>query len=168
MEVAREVLDRRSGILEGARALETCLFRCGLEDDADLIIIRGVDSESDRFPLGKARENWDPKALAELDPEIKASGEYYRDVIEEACRRIVVRFGYPDDADGDALRRVALTADMSKPMDIDFAVAVPDEAWANDVARVVASRGYATKVVSEAGEWTAIARNAWSPHMTPS
>jgi hypothetical protein len=27
---------------------------------------------------------------------------------------------YPDDADGDALRRIAATADMSRPMDIDF------------------------------------------------
>lgn len=35
---------------------------------------------------------------------------------------------YPNDADGDALRRVAgAGSDMSKPMDIDFAVAAPDE-----------------------------------------
>ena len=33
---------------------------------------------------------------------------------------------YPDDADGDALRRIASTgADMSRPMQIDFFVAVP-------------------------------------------
>jgi hypothetical protein len=32
---------------------------------------------------------------------------------------------FPNDADGDALRRVAERSDMSKPMDIDFAVDVP-------------------------------------------
>ena len=29
---------------------------------------------------------------------------------------------FPNDADGDALRRIAERSDMSKPMDIDFAV----------------------------------------------
>ena len=33
---------------------------------------------------------------------------------------------YPNDTDGDALRRIAsLGNDMTRPMEIDFAVAVP-------------------------------------------
>ena len=36
---------------------------------------------------------------------------------------------YPNDADGDVLRRVAAGgADMSKPMDIDFFIVASDEA----------------------------------------
>ena len=34
---------------------------------------------------------------------------------------------YPNDGDGDALRRVAERSDMSKPMDIDFALDVPSK-----------------------------------------
>ncbi len=40
---------------------------------------------------------------------------------------------FPDDADGDALRRVAERSDMSKPMDIDFAVDVPSKRSGEEV-----------------------------------
>ena len=50
---------------------------------------------------------------------------------------------YPHDADGDALRRVAADgSDMSKPMDIDFQVAAPDEATAERVADEASELGY--------------------------
>ncbi len=64
---------------------------------------------------------------------------------------------YPADADGDALRRVAAGGnDMSRPMDIDFAVEVPDESTALRVAEVVAGHGYTPKVCQdeEDGSWT--------------
>ena len=51
--------------------------------------------------------------------------------------------GFPDDADGDALQRIADDgSDMSKPMWIDFQVAVPDEAAAGGLAEVAQKRGY--------------------------
>ena len=50
---------------------------------------------------------------------------------------------YPNDADGDALRKVAESgADMSRPMVIDFSVEVPDERTARRVAEVVATHGF--------------------------
>ena len=50
---------------------------------------------------------------------------------------------YPDDADGDALRKVAESgADMSRPMVIEFSVDVPDERAARRVAEVVAPVGF--------------------------
>jgi regulator of RNase E activity RraB len=50
---------------------------------------------------------------------------------------------YPDDADGDALRRVAGDgADMSRPMVIEFTVDAPDETAASVVAERVSARGY--------------------------
>ncbi len=57
---------------------------------------------------------------------------------------------YPDDADGDALRRVAsMGADMSRPMDIDFFVAVPDRQAGESVAKLASSLGYRTEVVHD-------------------
>ncbi|MGO8999314.1 MAG: ribonuclease E inhibitor RraB [Polyangiaceae bacterium] len=53
---------------------------------------------------------------------------------------------FPNDADGDALRRIAERSDMSKPMDIDFAVDMPSQASAVDMARLAAQRGYRTAV----------------------
>ena len=54
---------------------------------------------------------------------------------------------YPDDADGDALRRIAASgADISKPMDIDFFVAASKEATAKVVADKAAELGYCTEI----------------------
>jgi hypothetical protein len=64
---------------------------------------------------------------------------------------------YPDDADGDALRRLAEDgSDLSQPMDVDFAVAVPDEKAGHALARLAASRGYRPELSQdeETGEWT--------------
>jgi hypothetical protein len=55
--------------------------------------------------------------------------------------------GIPNDSDGDALRRVARDgSDMSKPMFINFQVAVPDEACANALANVASKLGYRVRV----------------------
>ena len=54
---------------------------------------------------------------------------------------------YPDDSDGDALRNVAATgSDMSKPMFVDFQVAVPDEAAAKELADVARKLGYHVRI----------------------
>jgi hypothetical protein len=72
---------------------------------------------------------------------------------------------FPNDADGDALRRVAERSDMSKPMDIDFAVDVPDQARGEEMARLVTQRGYATAVEYDAPSqrWTCYC----TKHMVP-
>jgi hypothetical protein len=50
---------------------------------------------------------------------------------------------FPNDADGDTLRRIANDgSDMHKPMFINFQVAVPDEAAANGLANVAYAMGY--------------------------
>ena len=63
---------------------------------------------------------------------------------------------FPNDADGDALRRVAERSDMSKPMGIDFAVDVPNQARGEEMAQLAAQRGYATTVKCDAPSqrWT--------------
>jgi hypothetical protein len=59
-----------------------------------------------------------------------------------------MRGRYPDDADGDALRRVAsMGCNMTKPMEIDFFVAVPDREAGQRVAELATRRGYRTGVV---------------------
>jgi hypothetical protein len=64
---------------------------------------------------------------------------------------------YPDDADGGALRGLASGgSDMSRPMEIDFTIAVPDERAARNVAAAVVKRGYAADVFfdDEDNAWT--------------
>jgi hypothetical protein len=50
---------------------------------------------------------------------------------------------YPDDDDGDALRRVAEDgADMSRPMEIEFSIDVSDVERARLLAERIAALGY--------------------------
>jgi|ERR1022692_4020220 hypothetical protein len=54
-----------------------------------------------------------------------------------------MRIDYPDDDDGDALRRVAEHgADMSQPMKIEFSIDVPDLARAHSLAERIAARDF--------------------------
>lgn len=54
---------------------------------------------------------------------------------------------FPNDADGDALRRLLNHgSDFTKPMTVDFQVAVPDETAANGLAGVVDKLGYRVRV----------------------
>jgi hypothetical protein len=58
-----------------------------------------------------------------------------------------VQHDFPNDADGDALRRLADGgSDLSKPMSLDFQIAVPNEVAANGLAEVVYNRGYRVKI----------------------
>jgi hypothetical protein len=62
--------------------------------------------------------------------------------------------GYPDDADGDAMERVATSSDLSRPMLVDFAVSVPSAAAASEVGKRAGARGYSVEVAQEDESWT--------------
>jgi hypothetical protein len=63
----------------------------------------------------------------------------------------------PYDADGDALRRLKSTgADLTKPMEIDFSVVIPDQDSGAAFAKVAQTSGFQTKVYKGAhsNRWT--------------
>jgi len=54
---------------------------------------------------------------------------------------------FPSDSDGDALRRlVSDGSDLSRPMFIDFQVAVPDEPAAKELAVAASKLGYHVRI----------------------
>lgn len=63
----------------------------------------------------------------------------------------------PNDADGDVLRRLIVTgSDLSKEMEIDFTVDVPNKEYGTAFVQVVEPLGFRTNVDqdSETGDWT--------------
>ena len=53
----------------------------------------------------------------------------------------------PDDADGDAMRRVIEDgSDVGRPMDIDFMIACPDVAAAESIAPLAEAAGYGVSI----------------------
>lgn len=65
---------------------------------------------------------------------------------------------FPNDADGDALRRcVDGGSDLSKPMLVNFQVAVPNEAAARGLSVVASKLGYRVEIYASPGcslPWT--------------
>jgi len=58
---------------------------------------------------------------------------------------------FPNDADGDSLRRIAEDgSDLTKPMFVDFQVAVPDRSSAEQLAVAAGNLGYRTKIYESA------------------
>ena len=60
---------------------------------------------------------------------------------------------YPDDADGDALARIAADGvDMSQPLTLDFAIHAPSEEAARAIADSLSRKGFETSVDFDEGE----------------
>lgn len=60
---------------------------------------------------------------------------------------------YPDDEDGAVLAALAAQGvDMSMPLLIEFAVAVPDEESAEDCLQAIIRAGYASRIEYDEGE----------------
>ena len=60
---------------------------------------------------------------------------------------------YPDDEDGAVLADLAAAGvDMSQPLQIDFPVAVPDEAAAKKTHKAMTAAGYDAEIVFDDGE----------------
>ena len=94
-EVAQAVLEHRLGICEGSRLLAR-LAHDLVPDwrmDPDFVVLGALDSDSDRFPLGQIRDQWDPTALAALDVEREEIERRTEPKVMAACRSIVLRLG---------------------------------------------------------------------------
>jgi len=60
---------------------------------------------------------------------------------------------YPNDADGQALANVAASGmDMSQPVPIEFAIAVPGEHAGKAVYQAVSQKGYQSELYFDEGE----------------
>ncbi len=94
VRVARALLNRQIGIIEGSRRL--CSLRSQVSDDdfdADFMGFVAIESETDHLPVGPVRANWSSEALKEKDIEIKEAEDFYRNQIVEDCKRLIERFG---------------------------------------------------------------------------
>lgn len=94
-KVATDVLTGRLDPLVGCRQL---VQRHGelpehVRTSPHLILLVGIESETDGFPLGEVRERWDPGVLASLDEERRAYVRANIDALREAMRGILALCG---------------------------------------------------------------------------
>ena len=91
---AQAVLAGDLGIIEGARVLSSLAPRLvdNWATDPEFHVFGVLDSETDHLPVGRVRELWDPSALAEKDVTVQRIEAASRTEVEEACRRLMVRY----------------------------------------------------------------------------
>lgn len=90
--LARKIVDGEIGVIEGSRQMMAYADRLHAGDTEEFRIFCGIDSESDHFPLGRAREHWSANALREKDAEIKAFEDFYRACAVEAARKMLEKY----------------------------------------------------------------------------
>jgi hypothetical protein len=92
----RTVLNVARGMLDGSILLvEGCRKLVGLRTDAQIPandafnVFRGVESETDDYPVGNVRSEYAPELLARLDAEVSTYMSQVRPAVIEACRQII-------------------------------------------------------------------------------
>jgi hypothetical protein len=92
-QLAQKIIDNQIDLVEGCRKIDQLSYfldDSGLYNgNKDLLFIKGICSESDRFPLGKVRETCSPKHLAELDLDKRKFIAFYKDAVLDSCQNII-------------------------------------------------------------------------------
>jgi hypothetical protein len=91
VRVARGILDGSIGIVAGARQITRLRFGSTAENDSDILIFVGIDSESDHLPLGDVRRHWDAEALKAKDEELQLYEARVKERAFRACESFIAR-----------------------------------------------------------------------------
>ncbi len=91
-ETAQAVVAGTLGPIEAARRFVGLAAELGALEDEEFSFFLDVDTQSDHFPLGSARECWSPVALRRED---LVRGEYEATIREAAlghCRSLIAKY----------------------------------------------------------------------------
>lgn len=89
VSVATAMTNGELNLIEGVRRIVALRHDVGNPDDEIFMPIRAIESETDHFPIGAAREHWAPSHLKRVDAEIEQYLADVRSEIIEVCREIV-------------------------------------------------------------------------------
>jgi hypothetical protein len=93
VNIATQMLDGKTGIIEGARLLWRLQSEVTDQDfDADFLIFILIVSETDGLPIGPERELWATSALIEKDKQVEHAQDLYREEALASCKALVERF----------------------------------------------------------------------------
>lgn len=88
-QALRDLLSGRGSLTEAVRdVVQWARSNHGLDDEFFRIFV-GVDSDTDRFPLGAVRDKWSEGALREVDAERLAAENHYRELVMDSSRLLL-------------------------------------------------------------------------------
>ena len=102
VETAQAVVARSVGVVEATRRFMELAAELDALDDEDFQYFIEIDSRSDGFPLGIAREQWSATALEREDLDRRKYETSVHDDAVAHCRSLIARH-----REGDANHRIA-------------------------------------------------------------
>ncbi len=93
VHVARLLLERNIGFLEGVRCLAELRHLVKDPEDDVFATIRAIDSQTDHFPLGEVRKRTAEGALARMDGELEQFALRSSPELDRACVALIERYG---------------------------------------------------------------------------
>jgi hypothetical protein len=89
-EILAKVIDGKYSILLAARQIVQLFHEIDFdENDKDLLVFIGIDSESDNLPIGPEKTYWSEDALRNKEKEIEKTEKWALDVGIEACKNLL-------------------------------------------------------------------------------
>jgi len=92
VQTAEGLIARSVGVVEASRRFMELAAELDAWEDEDLLYFQEIDSQSDAFPLGVARQQWDAAALVRED---HARARFEQSVYAgaaERCRSLITRY----------------------------------------------------------------------------
>jgi hypothetical protein len=89
VSVAKGILARQIGIVEGCRKLVALSEYMDERDEYPWLGIRGVESETDDLPLGEQRSLWNKEALEQIETSVAAYVKKEEAGIFDDCRKLI-------------------------------------------------------------------------------
>ncbi len=92
VDTAQALMAKSVGVVEASRRFMELAAELDAWDDEDLTYFQGIDSLSDAFPLGIAREQWDATALVREDHARAQFEQSVYGAAVEHCRSLVAHY----------------------------------------------------------------------------
>lgn len=92
VEVASAMLAGDMNLIEGVRQICSLRFAVGDPENEVFLVIRGIESETDTFPLGQPRSSYSQEYLQRMDAEMQSYLAAATDDIRQACQEIIQAF----------------------------------------------------------------------------
>jgi hypothetical protein len=88
---ARKMLAGELSYIEGSRVIIAILPDAQVDNMDDFIAFEGIAAETDRFPMGAHRDQWQTHALELMQPELNKAEDWAKAYGEPACIAIIER-----------------------------------------------------------------------------
>ena len=93
VSIAQSIINGQDNVIEAIRMMVYLLHQTPHLDDENFFPIRGIESETDNYPLGKVRDNYAPDFLQRLDKETNEYLVKVHEPLVDACKKIVSKYG---------------------------------------------------------------------------